>query len=75
MPRGRYIKWHQTNKQRWVGHDQWREKWVVDGWTLKKGVMLTREETNGDITITEFFDDKDTAMDIAEFINDNRGEW
>lgn len=77
MPRlyeGRWIDWKQIDKQKYVGYDQWDEKWVVDGWTLRKGAILTK--TDGDeITISEFFDSCQIAMDVADYINENRGEW
>lgn len=70
----RYIYWKQTDKQKWVGYDQWQEKWEVDGWLLRKGVILTKY-TNDNIEMIEYFDDIETAKEVAEFINAKRGNW
>lgn len=66
----RWIEWHQTDRREWVGYDQWDEKWVIDGWSLKRKVLLLKDDT-----ISESFPDEETAMEVAEFINDNRVKW
>lgn len=70
----RYIKWGQVSRDRWVGYDQWNEKWEVDGWSLKKGAMITKTVGNR-IEITEYFGDIETAKLLAELINEKRGNW